>query len=256
MKRLCMPVLALGLIAAAPAHRARPEGYLTPAQDAEIAAVLPPPPETGSAADLADKAGVRGAYRSVGSPRALVAEADAELDPDVAMARFDCPLGAQLQRAEAPALRRLFARTLQDGAAAWTPLKRRWMRARPNLALGLEPCVAQDPHQPPSSSFPSGNAVLAELWGRVLAALAPDRAEAIARRARQIGDSRVVCGLHYPSDVAAGRKLGEALSAAISATPAYRADLEAARAEVAAARAKGLENPGCTAERAALGEEN
>jgi acid phosphatase (class A) len=256
MKRLSIPALALGLIAAAPAHHAKSEGYLTPAQDAEIAGRLPPPPETGSARDLADKAAARAAYSPLGSPRALVAEADAETDPDVAMARFDCVIGARLQAAKAPALRRLFARTLEDGEAAWTPLKSHWMRARPNLALGLEPCVAQALRQPPSSSFPAGHAVLAELWGRTLAALAPDRAEAIATRARQIGDSRVVCALHYPSDVEAGAKLGAALYTAISATPAYRADLEAARVEVAAARGKGLENPGCTAERAALGAGN
>jgi acid phosphatase (class A) len=84
--------------------------------------------------------------------------------------------------------------------------------------------------------------------------MAPDRAEAIVTRARQIGESRAVCGLHYPSDVAAGRRLGEALYQAISTVPAYRADLEAARAELAAIRARGQANPGCTAEQAALGE--
>ncbi|WP_262423182.1 hypothetical protein [Brevundimonas denitrificans] len=46
----------------------------------------------------------------------------------------------------------------------------------------------------------------------------PDQAEALIRIGDEIGVSRVVCALHYPSDVAAGQALGEALFAAVRAT--------------------------------------
>ena len=41
---------------------------------------------------------------------------------------------------------------------------------------------------------------------------------------------------------------------AVRQTPAYQADLAVARAEVAQARTLGRLNPGCAAERAALGQ--
>jgi acid phosphatase (class A) len=108
--------------------------------------------------------------------------------------------------------------------------------------------VRTSPEVDQSSAYPSGHAVAGWLWARVLADLAPDRAEALLAQGRRIGDSRAVCGLHHPSDVEAGRRLGEALYAQLSADSAFQADLETARAEVAAVRAKGGANPACTAE--------
>ena len=103
-----------------------------------------------------------------------------------------------------------------------------------------------------SASHPSGHATVGALWGRVMAEVAPDQAEALTRIGDEIGVSRAVCALHYPSDVAAGQALGVALFEAMRETPAYQADLAAARTEVARARALGRLNPGCAAERAAL----
>jgi acid phosphatase (class A) len=48
--------------------------------------------------------------------------------------------------------------------------------------------------------------------------------------------------------------LGRAVYAAASATPGFAADLEAARAEIRAARAEHLTSPACAAERLALSQ--
>ena len=74
-----------------------------------------------------------------------------------------------------------------------------------------------------------------------------------ARRiAHDIGLSRLVCGMHYPSDVAAGEVLGKAVFDTAAAMPGFNDDLAAARADLAAARAAGLTSPGCASERLAL----
>jgi acid phosphatase (class A) len=250
--------LALSLLLAAPSALApaaapggpRPGagGYLAPAQAEGLSAALPPPPAPGSPEARADARAVSEALASPASPRWRIAQADAELDPASALSRFDCALDARLEQGKPPALTRLFTRELADAVAAWTPLKTRWLRPRPTAALGLAPCVYQDPHAPPSSSYPAGNAVVAELWGATLQALAPDRRATIQAQVRRMGESRVVCGLHYPSDIAAGVRLGERIFAAIAETPAFRADLEAGRLELEAIRARGRTNPGCVAE--------
>jgi acid phosphatase (class A) len=55
-------------------------------------------------------------------------------------------------------------------------------------------------------------------------------------RARSIGESRVVCGVHYVSDIEAGRDAGSVLVARLHASPAFQADLAKARDEIKAAR--------------------
>jgi acid phosphatase (class A) len=55
-----------------------------------------------------------------------------------------------------------------------------------------------------------------------------------------MGQGRVVCGVHWQSDVIEGRFKGAATVARLHADPTFRADLEAAKAELAAVHTKGL----------------
>ena len=54
-------------------------------------------------------------------------------------------------------------------------------------------------------------------------------------RVSDYGYSRLVCEAHYPSDVAAGAKLGIAVGALLIESPAMQAKLKAARTELRAA---------------------
>lgn len=228
-------------------ERLAPTGYLSAAAAAALAADLPPPPAGGSPEDQADRRVFIESRALEDTPRWTAAQADAELDPVMAPALFDCALGAPLSQARAPALSRLFARSLADTVAAWAPAKSRWFRPRPYLEAEGAVCVRTTPEVSRSSAYPSGHAAAGWLWARILADLAPDRAAELTAQGRRIGDSRVVCGLHHPSDVEAGRRLGDAVYARLQSDPAFLADLEAARAETAAIRARGGANPACTA---------
>ena len=255
LSRALAPVLIaapLWACANAPAPQPAPVGYLGAARAADLAAQLAPPPAPGSPAELVDTVAVRAALAPEASPQWLLAQADAELDPEAAIALFDCAVGADLEASKPPALTRLFTRELSDAADAWTAAKARFaFRPKPDVALGLKPCTELAPGATKISAYPAGHAVTAQLWSKTVAALAPDRAAAIAAKAREIGESRVACATQYPSDVAAGEALGAALFEAVQADPAFQADLAAARAEVAAARAAGLSNPACAAEQTA-----
>ena len=70
--------------------------------------------------------------------------------------------------------------------------------------------------------------------------------DALLVRARAFGESRVVCGVHFVSDVEEGRTNGAALFAALMADPEFRTDLEAARVELAQLRQ--TPNPPASAE--------
>jgi len=62
--------------------------------------------------------------------------------------------------------------------------------------------------------------------------LVPERASGVLARGRVYGESRVVCGLHWGSDVEAGRAIGAALFAALESCAVFRAALDAVRAEL------------------------
>ena len=88
-----------------------------------------------------------------------------------------------------------------------------------------------------SYSYPSGHATFGALWARALADADPADATRITAFGRSVGDNRIACGVHYPSDVAAGQKLADAIYDKVAATPAFQGDLAAARTELAKAPA-------------------
>ncbi|MGK2256833.1 MAG: acid phosphatase (class A) [Brevundimonas sp.] len=145
------------------------------------------------------------------------------------------------------------ARIFHDANSAAERVKARQARLRP---VGEDPnrraCQTLTPAARRSASYPSGSAAVATAYGEAFAALEPDRAEAVRRIGYEIGVSRLICAMHYPTDVAVGERIGRDVAARVVATPAFQADMAAARAELAAARRSGLTNPGCAAERAAL----
>jgi acid phosphatase (class A) len=108
-----------------------------------------------------------------------------------------------------------------------------WNRPRPFLQ---DSRVHPPIDLPTNASYPSGHSTFAYLNALVLAELAPDLKDAILARGLQIGDDRVMAGVHFPSDVDAGHTLARDLFARLVATPAFQSDLARAKAEVAAAR--------------------
>lgn len=91
-------------------------------------------------------------------------------------------------------------------------VKNYFMRPRPYVTHrdGLPDVVAMRrlPSKYDNTSFPSGHTSFAFATATVLAALLPERAALVMARAGRYGDHRVILGVHFPSDVAAGRKIG------------------------------------------------
>ena len=71
--------------------------------------------------------------------------------------------------------------------------------------------------------------------GEVLARLVPEKAGPILARAARYGQSRIVCGQHFRSDVSAGQMLGLLIAERLMAEPAFQAAFDAARKELVAA---------------------
>jgi len=76
--------------------------------------------------------------------------------------------------------------------------------------------------------------------GCVTTARIRPRADAILARGRSFGESRLVCNVHWQSDVLEGRVIGAAVAAQLHTVAEFRQDVEAARRELTKVRSKGL----------------
>lgn len=234
--------------AGGPLPQASQPGYLDAAAVEAIAKGFsaPPPAPTIWPGDLRPN--------TPGSDRWWLAIAHAEIRPPEAAQHFDCVLGTRLAARPRPALTRLMTRLLIDSEAASRRLAILHPRRRPiAVDRDLQPCQRIDSATRDTPSWPATGAVAGAAYGELFAELAPDRAAGARARGAEIGHSRAVCRMNWPQDVQAGFRVGRRVYGGAMETPDFQADLEAARAEVTAARAEGLSNPSCAAERRALG---
>ena len=147
-------------------------------------------------------------------------------------------------------------RSSYDASLATRAVKSYYHRSRPFVVNKETACTPdQEESLMESGSYPSGHSTIGWMWALILAEIAPERINAILSRGLAFGESRVVCNVHWESDVVAGRTLGAGVVARLHADAAFREDLEAAKAEFAAIRAQGLKpRRDCAAEAAALGK--
>ncbi|HEX4198794.1 MAG TPA: phosphatase PAP2 family protein [Caulobacteraceae bacterium] len=248
VRRILPPLAAAGLILASFAVAQTPPppvtGYLTPDTMPQTLRILPPPPPAGSGRQADDEAIFARTRALKGDPRWALATSDADMHSGPSM--FACAVGIDLNADNAPTLKRLFSRAGHDALGVVDPPKDSFNRPRPYVGAAGDPpiCVEKTDALAKSPSYPSGHSTLSWAWGLILAELVPDRSTEILMRARAIGESRVICGVHYLSDVDEGRTNGSALVAALHSSPEFRADMDKARAEIAAARQTPHVGPG------------
>jgi acid phosphatase (class A) len=230
-------------------------GYLDRKVLPDSLALVPPPPTAGSARHAADVQLHQQTRALRNTPRWDQAYKDVNLKFPEAAGVFSCALDMPISQEATPHLNMLLRRSLIDAGFATYKAKDHYQRKRPFAELGGTTCSPkEEAHLSKDGSYPSGHAALGWAWGLILTSVAPDKADALLQRAQAFGDSRMVCGVHWQSDLEAGRVVGAAAVARLQADPVFQAQAQLAKAEIAAARAKGLKSdrPDCAAEAAAL----
>ncbi|MGO3127573.1 MAG: acid phosphatase [Luteimonas sp.] len=223
-------------------------GYLdAPAFDSR--ALLPAPPASGSAAQVHDEAIAARSLALHDTARWRQATVDADLTFPAAEPLFACALGVEISAARTPHLVRLLRRSLADAANAGRAAKDHWQRGRPFVRNEAPVCTPEDlPKLRHGASYPSGHTAIGWAWTLALVELAPERSDALLQRGRAFGESRLVCNVHWHSDIVEGERVGAATFARLQASPEFRADLDAARTEIAAQRAAGATPTHCDTE--------
>lgn len=217
-------LLALLLIHAIPIFAKPPAfHYLAPGA-IDVQALLPDPPARGSAQNKADIQAVLAAQGTRTAFQVGRARTEATLSP----VAFDTVLGTGFNAENFPLTFALLNDAASDAEAISAAAKQCWNRPRPPLQdRAIHPVVPL----PSSASYPSGHAMRGALWAEILVKLAPPLRGQLLARGAQIGHDRIIAGVHFPTDVAAGQKLGIAIARRLMAGSKFRRDLAHAKIE-------------------------
>lgn len=224
-------------------------GYLGKSGLPNSVRLVPAPPAPGSAAQARDAAAAKAAVALHGGPRWTMAAGDAQLTIAALAQDFSCALGLELSPQTTPKTLALLTHATPDLALSTAAAKAAYKRPRP-FTVDRAPICTPDQigFLRNDGSYPSGHSTIGWGWGLILAELAPDRADAILERSQAFAFSRMVCNVHWLSDTEAGRTMAAAAVAKLHGDARFRADLEAARAELQAVRSPAVPTPRCAAE--------
>ncbi len=194
-----------------------PKRFL-PADAIDVVALLPDPPAAGSAEARAELDAVVAIQQSRTPADAARAKAEEKFD----VFAFADVVGPGFTADRCPRTAAVFKALAADAKAVAKAGKEHWDRRRPPFVDDrIHPVVTLEDE----GSYPSSHSVRGQLYAEVLAAVLADRREPLLARGRQIGFDRLLGGVHYPSDVAAGRVLGHAIAGRLLADPAFRSRL-------------------------------
>ncbi|GAA0501621.1 phosphatase PAP2 family protein [Tatumella terrea] len=212
----------------------RPElYYLTNSQAIDSLALLPPPPAPGSLMFLNDQAMYEQGRLLRETPRGKLAAEDANLSSGGVATAFSGAFGREISATATPQLYKLLTNMIEDaGDLATRSAKQHYMRIRPFAFYQVATCnTRQQAELASNGSYPSGHTAIGWATALVLAEINPARQNEILKRGYELGQSRVICGYHWQSDVDAARLVGAAVVATLHTSPQFAAQLQKAKAE-------------------------
>ncbi len=188
--------------------------------------ILPGPPALHSPESDADFAVLK--QRQLSRTKAECRRARAEERSDHFLEFFRAPRGPLLP-GEVERLNPFFERVLAEARPIWTKGKKYWARPRPYVTdPSLHPCVAPEN----TFAYPSGHAGGGELFADLLADLFPERERSIRDRGFEIGEDRILGGVHHPTDVRDGRLLADLTYAAFKMNSNFGREFRELRSKI------------------------
>ncbi len=138
-------------------------------------------------------------------------------------------LGLELTPSITPAICNLISRCASTGNASIGYIKNYYIRSRPFMVFNDQIWGKYDgDYLRKNGSYPSGHQISILTAAFALAEIAPEKQDTILRRAFEYGDSRVIVGAHWQSDIDAARLAASATFVQLHNMVRFIDDLKAA----------------------------
>lgn len=205
--------------------------FYTTEEAPKLEKILPPPPELTSKRFSDDWEKYQWGKSIRDTERGQQAIEDAGIGADYFMKRFSPVLSHPVNKEDNPVLYELFSKAHKTESQAGRSAKRYFARVRPYQQFHEATSVPRAENPKDYTSYPSGHTHASWLIGMILTSIDPDCTEDIMKVAYEMGQSRVIVGFHYQSDVDAGRVAASVTFARLTAMPEFRKMLDKARKE-------------------------
>lgn len=207
--------------------------FYTTAEAPHMENVIPAPPSLTDSRFYYDWTQYQWGKSIRDTERGKQAVADADICAKYFLQRFGEVIGRKMEPSTYPELFRLFSRLHLTEQQAGASAKKFFHRVRPYQQFKEPTSVPQHENPQDFTSYPSGHTHASWLVGLTLTAIDPEHTEQIMKVAYELGQSRVIVGFHYQSDVDAGRIMGSVTFARLCADASFQKMLEKARKEFA-----------------------
>ena len=203
---------------------------------------LPPPPDMTSTTYSDDFAQWQWGKTVRPTERGQQANDDSQWGIKGMVRIYSDILGFEISKEKTPAIYKLLYNVLWTENLSTHNAKRKYMRTRPFAQYNEHTWGRFDNERELrfNGSYPSGHTSLGWSTALVLAEMVPELQDTLLRSGFQYGESRVIVGAHYQSDVDAGYLCGTTAVAVMHASEFFQKDLEAARKEYC--KIKGIKN--------------
>ena len=206
MKRFFTTLIAVALTLGVMAQSKEYPSFLKKDDVALFTTYIPTPPRNGSEQFASDSIAYEEGKRIRHTKRGSLAVSDANTDIEAVMHRFAEATNLKIEASQSPQLAELIERVMNSAYYAIADAKKYFKRTRPFVYFNEPTSIPQEEESHRSTfSYPSAHAAMAWAAALVLAELLPEHQDDILQTGYEIGQSRVITGYHFQSDVDAAR---------------------------------------------------
>lgn len=208
-----------------------PRTFISQEEAPHLEKILPAPPSLNDPLFFNDWCQYQWGKSIRDTERGALAVKDADINTNYIMERYSPAMHRNLTKAAYPVLYELLDKAHTSEMLAGRSAKQYFARVRPYQQFKEPTSVPKDEGATDFTSYPSGHTHMAWLSGLILTSIDPEHTEEIMKVAYEIGQSRVIAGFHYQSDVQAGRLAASVTFARLCAVPEFMDMLQAAKKE-------------------------
>ena len=206
--------------------------YFTVDQLPDLIKCLPAPPAFDSpefANDMMRYAW--GKQQRLDAERAEIAKRDAVWSYEALLGEFAVPFGLNITREDTPEIWKLMETSLTTTDAMRVAPKAYYHRQRPFERYNDPMLTGEEDELRGEGSYPSGHTMRGWTAALLLAEVNPAAADTIFARGWMYGESRVIAGAHWQSDVDASRVAASIAYGALHGSPEFQAQMALAQEE-------------------------